>query len=411
MDHDQHFSLQPPRTSPVAFVGPSPPLSRSNSFVPHASENPTSSEKPYARAQSATTLVTPTPKKAKPDPPAPAPKTEPGYSRKKKSLGVLAENFLKTYQNLPRGSIVIVDEAAIKLGVERRRIYDVVNILESISLVCKKHKNTYTWMGMDHLDAVFGRMQAEALEEHPEDAKQFMGVTGLSHREPSPPPPKGREFKSLARLSQDFLQVFLVGHKVLSLPDASDKIQGTTSMEELVAMGQKNKKALDEKELKAAAARGLKTKIRRLYDIANVFLSVGLLEKVDSSDSTRRPNFAWAYRLSAKDLYELHRPSKKNQGESNPENDGHISENIPASTTPCRSTSASPITSYEIKAQEGDKENEWTVNEIPSAAASCEKNIKKEPMIHDAMSQPVAAIPPCSSTNSSSTFSDNHVAV
>jgi hypothetical protein len=72
---------------------------------------------------------------------------------------------------------------------------------------------------------------------------------------------------------------------------------------------QKGKDDNDPKELKAAAARGLKTKIRRLYDIANVFLSVGLLKKVDSNDSSRRPNFAWSYRLSAKALYDLHRPS------------------------------------------------------------------------------------------------------
>lgn len=246
------------------------------------------------------------------------------YSRKKKSLGILAENFLNSYQRLPKGSTVVVDEAAIKLGVERRRIYDVVNILESISLVCKKHKNTYTWMGMEHLDAVFARLQAQAISEYPADAKRFLGKPSAiaeknGNRKPPPLPviplkparkqSKSRENKSLAKLSQEFLQVFLVGHETLSLPEASDKIQGTTSMEELIAMGcsshNNSKEASTEKELKAAAARGLKTKIRRLYDIANVFLSVGLLKKVDRGDASRRPNFSWSYRISAKDLYEL----------------------------------------------------------------------------------------------------------
>lgn len=324
----------------------------------------------------------------------------------------MAENFLKTYQNLPRGSIVIVDEAAIKLGVERRRIYDVVNILESISLVCKKHKNTYTWMGMDHLDAVFGRMQAEALEEHPEDAKKFLGVTGLPTKEPPQPPPKGREFKSLARLSQDFLQVFLVGHKTLSLPDASDKIQGTTSIEELVAMGQKQKKPLDEKELKAAAARGLKTKIRRLYDIANVFLSVGLLEKVDSSDATRRPNFSWAYRLSARDLYDLHRPSQNNQGESQSEDVGNMSEPIPT-------TAAAPptVTNSESKTEHDNKENESHDN-YKSFASTSNERVKGEgnqPHVAGSQLPVVSAVTPCSSTctsaNSSPTGSGGHVPV
>ncbi len=34
-------------------------------------------------------------------------------------------------------------------------------------------------------------------------------------------------FRSLAKLSQQFLQVFLVGYDVLSLPQASEMIQGT----------------------------------------------------------------------------------------------------------------------------------------------------------------------------------------
>lgn len=299
------------------------------------------------------------------------------YSRKKKSLGVLAENFLKAYQNLPQGAIIIVDEAAVKLGVERRRIYDVVNILESLCLVCKKHKNTYTWMGMDHLDAVFGRMQVSAMEEYPDDAKELLGATELDKELAEMPVgrksliastssgsnSKGREFKSLAKLSQEFLHVFLVGHQTLSLPEASDKIQGTTSLEDLAAIaktstargGDHAKKQeqlqLDDKELKAAAARGLKTKIRRLYDIANVFLSLGLLKKVDSSDSTRRPNFSWSYRLSPKELYDLHRPhNKKNDKktedilkgtEKKANRAAVVSDSSSASSSPCSSASNS----------------------------------------------------------------------
>jgi transcription factor E2F7/8 len=261
--------------------------------------------------------VTPTPKKVKVDhPDSELSVTATAYSRKKKSLGILAENFLKCYEKLPHGSTIVVDEAAVQLGVERRRIYDVVNILESICLVCKKHKNTYSWMGMDHLDAVFGRLQAQAIVEYPQDAEQYLGGRDLQQDltpVPLKPPrrqSKTRENKSLAKLSQEFLQVFLVGHETLSLPEASDKIQGTTSMEELIAMGSNTPGTPnDPKEIKAAAARGLKTKIRRLYDIANVFLSVGLLKKVESSDSSRRPNFSWSYRLSAKELYDLHRPT------------------------------------------------------------------------------------------------------
>jgi len=322
----------------MGYMGPSPTPTGLLSIDP--------SEKTYARAQSHTSLVTPTPKKAKVEKKCHS--QTPGYSRKKKSLGVLAENFLNQYRGAPRGYTVIVDEAAVKLGVERRRIYDVVNILEAIQLVCKKQKNTYTWMGMEHLDVVFGRLQADAIEEYPQDAKELLGVSTVSsdqtddHKELL----KGREFKSLARLSQEFLQVFLVGHSTLSLPDASDKIQGATSMEELVKLGQGRVHQMDEKEIKAAAARGLKTKIRRLYDIANVFLSVGLLEKVDSADSSRRPNFSWCYRSSPKEIYNIHHHSVTK-----------------ATVTPSTSTASSP-TQEEETGQHQPKEACWPSDSV-----------------------------------------------
>ena len=274
-------------------------------------------DKPRARTMLSTSMVTPTPKKQKVDGSAPST----GYSRKKKSLGVLAENFLNHYKKLPRGSVIIVDHAAVDLGVERRRIYDVVNILESVSLVTKKQKNTYSWMGMDHLDDMFGDLQAKAILDYPDDAKRYLDDTisvscrtevkvSTDDSSSTLKQPKSKENKSLAKLSQEFLQVFLVGFETLSLPEASDKIQGTTSMEELIAMGggPRVKSTAggaipDARELKAAAARGLKTKIRRLYDIANVFLSVGLLRKVENMDTSRRPNFAWSYKLSAQEVY------------------------------------------------------------------------------------------------------------
>lgn len=302
--------------------------------------------KAMARLVSTTSMVTPTPKKFKEDPAmfavpstctpgAALPSQSASYSRKKKSLGILAENFLNSYRKMPSGSIIVVDEAAIELGVERRRIYDVVNILESVCMVSKKEKNTYSWMGMDQLDVVFGRLQAQAVLEYPEDAQRLLGSdingAGQGENPPTPVPLKPprrhsrtKENKSLAKLSQEFLQVFLVGHETLSLPEASDKIQGTTTTEELIIMGggpdvpeaslllsSDGVNALQKpdaraRELKAAAARGLKTKIRRLYDIANVFLSVGLLRKVDSSDSSRRPSFCWNYKLDARQLHSLY---------------------------------------------------------------------------------------------------------
>lgn len=332
---------QSQHNSNTNFVDPSPLLVRTHEIQVSGSVE---SEKPLARTMLSTSMVTPTPKKLKVD--SSVPSTT--YSRKKKSLGVLAENFLNHYKKLPRGSVIIVDHAAVDLGVERRRIYDVVNILESVSLVTKKQKNTYSWMGMDHLDDMFGDLQAKAILDYPEDAKRYLdsaisvnedteGKTLPKDSSTFRKQTKTKENKSLAKLSQEFLQVFLVGFETLSLPEASDKIQGTTSMEELIAMGGGPRvkptaegDIPDARELKAAAARGLKTKIRRLYDIANVFLSVGLLRKVENIDTSRRPNFAWNYQLSAQEVYNRYKSRSSTQIQNSSENPRSLSDTLSA---------------------------------------------------------------------------------
>jgi hypothetical protein len=131
------------------------------------------------------------------------------YSRKNKSLGVLARTFCSKYQYAPLGTEIIIDALAIQLGVERRRIYDVVNIFESINLVIKKGKNTYAWMGKDHMPAMFSLLQHEAVFDYPDDAVQ----TGIVAQRPTAKDITAHQAafrdpkkdKSLTRLSQQFL--------------------------------------------------------------------------------------------------------------------------------------------------------------------------------------------------------------
>jgi E2F/DP family winged-helix DNA-binding domain len=231
------------------------------------------------------------------------------YSRKKKSLGVLAETILDKYRPCGHGTQIVIDSLAQELGVERRRIYDVINILESVQMLTKRAKNTYDWQGMSHLPQFLSLLQEEGLtslrQMHQAEYPGPQPSRILTWR-----PRKGH--KSLSRLSQQFLQCFLLGHTQLSLPEASDMIHGESLSDHDLALLVTDSVPQDETLLQQAAARGLKTKIRRLYDIANVMAAVGLLQKVDEKahSSPKRPVYQWTYYLSITDLSNLRHEGK-----------------------------------------------------------------------------------------------------
>ena len=346
------YSMQPqPSNNAANFVIPTgrlPPMHHpSYSVTPTPHKKPklsmgdaattTTCMPPYHFAPPTTTTTTYSHVKAPPPPSsqkelsdASAPER---YNRKNKSLGVLAETFLKHFTSSGDGQEIIIDQLAAELAVERRRIYDVVNILEALQVVVKMGKNTYHWMGREHLVRQFALLQQEGIVQWPERAAKAglsLAAQGVAN-EPAPhkddavaPPPVttviewkggtadaggGGGNKSLTRLSQMFLQVFLIGVEPVSLPQASDLIHGRpSSPAELVALGMKPGEAYptDAKTFQQIATRGLKTKIRRLYDIANVFLSIGLLRKseyrLSPSPDGKRPQYHFQYHLSLQDI-------------------------------------------------------------------------------------------------------------
>ena len=80
------------------------------------------------------------PAQAPPQRPGSIQRGQEGYSRKAKSLSLLCENFVGQFGAVVN-SVINLDNAAAQLGVERRRIYDIVNVLESIKVVSKLQKN------------------------------------------------------------------------------------------------------------------------------------------------------------------------------------------------------------------------------------------------------------------------------
>jgi transcription factor E2F7/8 len=81
---------------------------------------------------------------------------------------------------------------------------------------------------------------------------------------------KYKKVKSLGHFCQQFIVLFVSWKRVISLEEAARSISD----------GEK----IDEKTLK--------TKIRRLYDIANVLQSIGLITKTQMSKN-RKPAFQW----------------------------------------------------------------------------------------------------------------------
>ena len=68
----------------------------------------------------------------------------PAPTRKERSLGTLCSNFLRIYGGLAVGAPISLDEAAVVLAVERRRLYDITNILEALGVLERSHKSRCT---------------------------------------------------------------------------------------------------------------------------------------------------------------------------------------------------------------------------------------------------------------------------
>ncbi|XP_010174992.1 transcription factor E2F3, partial [Antrostomus carolinensis] len=74
------------------------------------------------------------------------PKSPSEKTRYDTSLGLLTKKFIQLLSQSPDG-VVDLNRAAEVLKVQKRRIYDITNVLEGIHLIKKKSKNNIQWMG------------------------------------------------------------------------------------------------------------------------------------------------------------------------------------------------------------------------------------------------------------------------
>ncbi|EGV97325.1 transcription factor E2F7 [Cricetulus griseus] len=225
-------------------------------------------------------------------------------SRKQKSLGLLCQKFLARYPSYPLSTektTISLDEVAVSLGVERRRIYDIVNVLESLHLVSRVAKNQYGWHGRHSLPKTLRTLQRLGEEQKYEEQMaclqqkeldlveyrfgerrkdgspdcQEQHLLDFSESDYPSSSANSRKDKSLRIMSQKFVMLFLVSKTKIVTLDVAAKI-------------------LIEESQDTPDHSKFKTKVRRLYDIANVLTSLALIKKVHLTEERgRKPAFKW----------------------------------------------------------------------------------------------------------------------
>ncbi|CAL8248538.1 unnamed protein product [Lota lota] len=122
------------------------------------------------------------------------PKSPTEKTRYDTSLGLLTKKFVELLAQSSDG-VLDLNQAAETLQVQKRRLYDITNVLEGIHLIKKKSKNNIQWMGcsLSEVDGALSQRQrltseVSALGEEEQRLEQLIQRCSLdsrAHTEPT----------------------------------------------------------------------------------------------------------------------------------------------------------------------------------------------------------------------------------
>lgn len=88
------------------------------------------------------------------------------HSRKEKSLGILCRRFLVTMgESLKEGTDIHLETVATRMDTEKRRIYDIVNVMEALEAMSKTNKSFYRWNTLAMLPQLMNNLKVSLILE------------------------------------------------------------------------------------------------------------------------------------------------------------------------------------------------------------------------------------------------------
>lgn len=176
-----------------------------------------------------------------------------GRKKEKSALSLLCEDFLFKFGHMNEDgspSHFKLQIVAAHCNVPRRRMYDVINVLESIGVVKRTAKLKYIFHGYDQIPDVLTNIVRTEEESN----------------------------KSVGHLTRKMIRVLLQHNGTMPTSHLAAKLIGPDVAPEPI------KKQRSQRQI---------TIERRLYDIASVLTSIGLLERVQQQK--RVPTIVWTY--------------------------------------------------------------------------------------------------------------------